>query len=405
MKRSAWNRLFVASGFGLIGLFIWMVYQETFPEWREYQLEYYQRLAKATGDPSKARTPLAIKQIYLPEFKRVDRCVTCHAGIDHPKMSGQPQPFAAHPEVVPGFLASHPFSEIGCTVCHQGQGPATTVKHAHGHVAHWEEPLLKKEWVAGTCATCHGNFAKLKGAEPIGRALELFKEKGCIGCHTLHGSGMLVGPELEETWLKSEDQMDFKYIQGEHSVANWIFEHFKDPQATVPGYPALGVPESSMPNYELTDEEAHLLTALTLHFSVEKGRPERPIPAQFKVAAPPEPEAAPVRYASLAERGKALFEQVGCTACHGIGGRGGIRNKNMDLGEEVPPLVSVARGFTREELKQTIRDGRYPAKADPSGPAPPLWMPSWKDKLSEEEMDALAEYMLSLAPESAPQKQ
>ena len=328
----------------------------------------------------------------------MDRCITCHTGIDNPKMSDQPQPYRTHPEVMPGFLAAHPFNEMGCTICHQGQGPATIREHAHGHVAHWEEPLLKKEWVVGTCSTCHANFSHLKGAEPIVRALALFKEKGCIGCHTLHGSGMLVGPELEETWLKSEDQVDFRYVRGEHSVSNWIFEHFKNPQATVPGYPALGVPESPMPNYELTDEEAHLLTTLVLHFSVEKGRPEQPIPARFRVPAPPE-ETPQVQDASLAERGRAVFERVGCTACHGFQGRGGIKNKNMDLGEEVPPLANVAYGFTREELKETIRRGRYPAKADPSGPTPPLWMPAWKDKLSEEELNALVEYLVSLAPE------
>ena len=71
----------------------------------------------------------------------------------------------------------------------------------------------------------------------------------------------------------------------------------------------------------------------------------------------------------------------------------------MEMAEEVPPLIYVAEGFTREELKEMIRKGRYPARSDPNGTAPPLWMPAWEQKISEEELDALAEYLLSLHPD------
>ena len=401
MRRGIWNRLFLVSILGLAATALVLVGQETFPEWKRVQAEYYRRLAEATGDRSKARAPLAIRQIYLPEFHRVDRCVTCHAGVDNPKMAGQPQPFGSHPDLgIPGFLSAHSFSEIGCTVCHQGQGPATTKSHAHGFVPHWEEPLLKKEWIVGACATCHQDVSRLPGAQRLVQARALFKEKGCIGCHTLHGSGMLVGPELEESWTKSADQVDFRYVRGQRTIPNWLFEHFKDPQQVVPGYPALGIPESAMPNYELTDEEAHLLTALVLSFAVEEGVEGHPIPSRFIVAAPRQPEAVPLQAPlSKVEQGRALFERFGCVGCHGPGGRGGVVNKNMDMGEEVPPLVYTAAGFSREELKETIRSGRTPARSDPGSPPPPLWMPSWKEKISEEELDALAEYLLSLHPE------
>lgn len=397
MRRGIWNRLFLISSFGLAALFLYSVGVETFPEWKRAQAEYYRRLAAVTGDPSKARAPLKIQQIYLPHLRRVDRCISCHAGIDNPKMAGQPQPFSAHPDLGnPQFLAKHPFGEMGCTICHHGQGPATTKAHAHGPVPHWEEPLLSKELVVGTCTTCHENVDNLKGAEPLVQAMELFKEKGCIGCHNLHGKGMLVGPELAETWRKGADQFDFRYVRGEKTTAQWIREHFEDPQRVVPGYPALGIPESPMPNYELTEEEAKLLTALTLSFASEEPEAERPIPAHFKVAAAPRPE--PV-YSSKLEQGEAVFQRMGCAGCHGPGGRGGIRNKNMEMAEEVPPLVGVADGFSREDLKETIRKGRTPARADPSELAPPLWMPSWEQKLSEEELDALADYLMGLKPE------
>lgn len=397
MKRSIWSWLFILTSFGLALSSFILIGQEMLPQWQGYQAQYYQHLARATGDPSKARTPLKILQINMPEFRKVDRCITCHVGVDNPAMKGQPQPFATHPDLgIPGFARAHSFQEIGCTVCHHGQGPATTKEQAHGHVPHWEEPLLKKEWLVGACATCHQNIPQMKGGERLVQARLLFDEKGCIGCHMLHGSGMLVGPELDETWDKSEDQFDFKYVQGERSVGHWVFEHFKNPQAVVPGYPAIEIPESPMPNYELTDNEAHLLTALVLSFAVEREREGHPIPYRFRVA--PGPAPAEPTFASPVEKGQYLFQKVGCVACHGIGGRGGVHNKNMDIGEEVPSLIYVSDGYTKEELKKVIQDGRYPARARSKDPVPPLWMPAWKDKLSEEEIDSIVEYLYSLHP-------
>lgn len=400
-KRGIWNWLFLLSSFGLGLVFLILIGQEMFPEWRSYQAQYYRRLAEVTGEPARARAPLGIRQIHLPEMKRVDRCVTCHVGVDNPRMAGQPQPLAAHPDLgIPGFKEAHPFGEIGCTVCHHGQGPATTVRHAHGPVKHWEEPLLPRDLTVAACATCHQNVDTLRGAERLARARLLFEEKGCIGCHNLHGQGMLVGPELDETFRKGSDQFDFHHIEGERTVVNWVVEHFRNPQRVVPGYPALGIPESSMPLYEFDEEQIRMLTALTLSFALETEREEHPIPARFKVAPSPAPEA---RYASSVELGKAVFKKYGCAGCHGPEGRGGIRNKNMDLAEEVPPLIYVKAGFTREALKATLIEGRYPARARAEEPPPPLWMPAWGEKISPEELEALMDYLFSLSPDAGPQ--
>lgn len=402
MKRSIWNLLFLAASFSLAFMGGVFVFREVFPEWALTQMEYNRRLAEVTGDRSKRWAMPKIQQIHLPEFKRTDRCITCHAGIENKQMADQPQPFRSHPDLgIPGFLEKHSFSEIGCTVCHHGQGPALEKKHAHGPVKHWHQPLLEKNLTVASCASCHGNVNQLQGAERLQKAWVLFKEKGCIGCHNLHGKGMLVGPELAETYQKSPDQFDFRYVEGgghghgNETVAHWIKDHFRDPQRVVPGYPKLGIPETPMPKYGLTDEEVDLLTALTISFALEEGSEEQPIPARFHVpAGPAEPEPA---YGSKVEQGAAVFQRIGCVACHGPDGSGGIRNPNMDIGEEVPPLTHVGEGYSKEEIKEIIRDGRYPAKARKEDLAPPLWMPAWKDKLTEEEIDAVAEYLLSLS--------
>ncbi len=404
MKRGVWNWLFLISVFstGLFsGVLIW---QQMFPEWRGYQAEYYRRLAQVTGDPAKARTPLAIRQIYLPEMHRTDRCITCHVGVDNPKMADQPEPFRTHPDMGdPSFLATHPFTEMGCTVCHHGQGSATIKEHAHGRVAHWEEPLLPKDLTISTCAVCHQNVMDLKQARPLVEAKALMDEKGCLGCHALNGAGQQLAPELSETAHKATDELDFRHVNGEHTVHNWIYDHFKDPQRVMPGDSAQGIPESAMPNFELSEEETVKLTALILSFAEAKGDEGHPIPSRFRVAAAPTPAPPPVTYASPAEKGAAVFKKYGCAACHGIGGRGGVRSKNMYPGEEEPPLIYIGGGYTKEEIKEVIRKGRYPARADSSGPSPVLWMPAWKDRIPEDEIDALADYLLSLYPEPGQQ--
>ena len=400
MKRSIWNTLFLVATFGIVFCLMVLAFQELFPEWKKYQAEYYQRLARVTGDPAKARTPVKILQIYLPNMHRVDRCITCHVGIDNSKMKGQPLPFGSHPDLGdPHFLAHHPFNEIGCTVCHQGQGPATIKEHAHGRVAHWEEPMLPKEYVASNCAVCHKNVMELKGAEILVQAKALFDEKGCLGCHSLNGAGNQIGPELSETAAKSTDQFDFRHVRGPHTVHQWIEEHFKDPQAITPGDPAQGIPESAMPNYELNDKETKMLTALVLSFAAGEEKEDHPIPSRFIVPAPPAKKPEPIE-GTPAEKGRILFKKYGCTACHGVEGRGGIRNKNMAPSDEIPPLMTVSDGYTKEEVKQIIRNGRYPAKADASGQTPVLWMPAWKDKIPEDEIDAIIEYIWSLHPQT-----
>ena len=153
-----------------------------------------------------------------------------------------------------------------------------------------------------------------------------------------------------------------------------------------------------MPNYEFTDEEAQLLTALVLSFASEEGAEGRPIPAGFKVRSTTPPVKEPV-YAFPVERGKAVYQKYGCVGCHGFEGRGGVKNFNAVTGGEVPPLTYVAQGFTKDQLKNLIRVGRYPTKADPHGPTPPLWMPTWKEKISEEELDDLVEFLVSLYPQ------
>ncbi len=132
-------------------------------------------------------------------------------------------------------------------------------------------------------------------------------------------------------------------------------------------------------------------------------------------------------------RGAWLFRQKGCVTCHGTGGEGGIHNWNyvndtvpalnnlsekmflrsrddvraiVDLMEQGSPLESFAdappvRRFNvvlakYKTIRDVIKKGNPAGKKDPEGPAPPLEMPAWETRLSEHDIDAIIEYLLSL---------
>ena len=135
----------------------------------------------------------------------------------------------------------------------------------------------------------------------------------------------------------------------------------------------------------------------------------------------------------FSERGKQLFDSMGCAACHGPEGSGGISNLNYVLGT-VPPLNEMAdrlmlfdpedavaavalleHGTDLASLEQdppfpdyarfaaqygavvgVIKNGAPAAKKDPSGITPPLQMPSWSDHLSNEDIRALIAYLIEL---------
>ena len=101
----------------------------------------------------------------------------------------------------------------------------------------------------------------------------------------------------------------------------------------------------------------------------------------------------PGSYAS----GRAIYVRAGCVACHGPAGKGGHPNNNVP-GSLIPALDVLVGTYTREELKNKIRLGSKPVKADPAGPEPLAEMPAWSGVLSDVELDALADYLFTLAP-------
>jgi len=102
-------------------------------------------------------------------------------------------------------------------------------------------------------------------------------------------------------------------------------------------------------------------------------------------------------------RGARLASKVGCFACHGPAGSGGLPDPS--LGEEVPAWdggVAMMYVAGADEVRQFIRDGvtERLAKSDSAQEKrsrAAIRMPAYRDRLSAAEVDDLVAYVLAVA--------
>ena len=331
VRRLKWM-LLICSLVTLVVLLLAMFDENLAGSWRQHQ-EAYRAALLARADTAEARQAagrmdIQFQQLYLPELKRVDRCVTCHIAVTDPAQAGAEQPLAAHSGEL---LAHHPPDKFGCTVCHDGQPRAIEQDAAHGEVPHWPTPLLRGEAVYTSCGKCHyendlygitddlfsGNpertpldegqlSASVPGAgsvaeRAIGRGKRLVLDSGCLGCHTFRGRGGTLGPDITYVGDKTVHDFDFANIHGEHTLRQWLFEHFKQPGQVVPG--------TLMPDLELSDAQAEDLAQymLSLHRK-QMGAAHTPVPS---------------RRQHRPAGGARLFAMF-CSSCHGEQGYGSM---------------------------------------------------------------------------------
>ena len=153
--------------------------------------------------------------------------VTWGEGVTLTILRGMPQPFTSHPrlDLFVGSLSPHSKSRMACTVCHEGQGSATSFKwashapntieqeeewakdHDWFHNHHWILPMYPKRLAEAACLKCHHDVASLEPSRrfpepPAPKVVEgwhLIGEYGCYGCHEIHGfdgPDRRVGPDL-----------------------------------------------------------------------------------------------------------------------------------------------------------------------------------------------------------------
>lgn len=327
-------------------------------EYDEAQKELAQ-LSQLLGDESESFA-IEVKQIHIEELDIIDRCVTCHLGYNMkimddgvvPGAPPVPQPFRYHPPLSDD-LADHPFEQIGCTTCHEGQGIATKVTAAHGKVKHWDYPMLPKGMTQLNCFQCHTYKEAPKGTEMAQKGYKLFSTLGCVACHKIEGlSAGVQCPELTNEGDKHPKLYTFGHIYGEHSTINWQVQHFLEPERVSPG--------TAMPRLVTTYEDALALATFVLSLKTPKVPSSlmlRPpdTASLFQAEASPVAPAAPASSAPApaeggegsADAGKALFDKNGCIACHKIAGKGGT---------VAPDLTGVSQRLSDEDLFKRLKD-------------------------------------------------
>jgi hypothetical protein len=97
--------------------------------------------------------------------------------------------------------------------------------------------------------------------------------------------------------------------------------------------------------------------------------------------------------ATLARR-TFLFTPADVAAFRGLLASGTPLDR-VQVAPDVPLFTSVKTQYLA--LRQLVREGRRSAKLQPSGPRPPLDMPAWESRLTDEEIDKVLAYLLSLS--------
>jgi cytochrome c2 len=316
--------LLVAFSLAFFVLVVVGVVREERTDWGPIQARFRDVLEQQ-GQVGAARafTP-GIRQLWLPDLGRVDRCVTCHLGYEWAGTlpASVAAPLAPHPRLP--YLDAHPFTEFGCTSCHGGQGYATSTVAAHGDVEHWDEPLLDRrlaerdgltqaELMQLRCNGCHRREESTAGMETIDHGKELFRKNKCLVCHVVDGRGGLKAPELTYVGDKNVELFDFTHVTGPHTAFNWHVQHLTHAETVSPG--------TAMPDFDFEPADARALALLLLSWR-RQSFPPRYLPGSPAVVAgvaKPPRQPATVPEIAGAEKGREVFMTHGCNSCHGVG--------------------------------------------------------------------------------------
>jgi mono/diheme cytochrome c family protein len=289
---------------------------------------------------------------------RVDRCQSCHQGIDRSGFEDEPNPYKTHPHREM-LLASHPPEKFGCTPCHEGQGAATSsVEKAHGEVEFWEHPLRRGAKVEANCIKCHAEVQDLALAQQIAQGEGLFVQLGCHGCHVVEGYSELpkIGPYLRRVAAKDDPSWMVRWVTNPHNFR----------------------PNTRMPNFLFKEEEGIAITAYLLDASKAEG-------GEW-LTAHPEPEGINPGDPALVERGKALVNSLGCRGCHGFSADQKATVIGQGQKDFAPNLAKIAEKTSARWIYYWIKN--------PRDFSPTTAMPSLR--LSDEEARAITSYLMTL---------
>ncbi len=321
-----------------------------FADWRRYQ-RGYEHLIRTRSDAVTLQRHFepGVQQIWLPEMGVVDRCTTCHSALKETTlMDVTIQPYRHHPDI------PHKLDEFGCSVCHRGQGTATSVEDAHQSTLAWEEPILPAKYLESSCGQCHQQ--DLKGTPQLNLGRKMLTQYGCVHCHTVKR------PD-GSTITGTDDPPTLTHIADKTS-REWIYAWLKDPQAYAT--------TATMPNFKLKDEDARDISAFLISSST---------PASLKLVQASLDAAKKVKDdAALQTKAASLYGESFCASCHAVQNAAG----NLVGGNVGPELTKVGSKVKPEWLQAWVRN--------PHDYDPPTGMPHYR--FSDQEVGLLTGFLM-----------
>ena len=201
-----------------------------------------------------------VKQVVVNDLKedlvymgmpKVDRCMTCHVGINKAGFEDAPQPYTTHPRLdeFAGGSSPHPMSEYGCTSCHGGRGRGTDFissghmprnekqkkewkkKYNWDYLHYWENKMLPVQYTEAGCFKCHGDNMPVKGAPVLSLGMSTFEKAGCYSCHQMDrwADAPKPGPSLYKMASKTDRDWTYRWIMEPRAFRHntWMPHFFK----------------------------------------------------------------------------------------------------------------------------------------------------------------------------------
>jgi cytochrome c2 len=344
--------------------------------------------------------------------QRVDRCMTCHIAAEtrgfEDKEKYPQSVLRTHPrlDLFVDSNSPHPYATFGCTSCHGGRDRATDFTRA-GHMPNdyglyehlaaqlesghddkglptdddavreamgetqtgrwmkdydWEVdkfndlPMYPMKAVEAGCFRCHRSDAGHPKAPKLDQGRKLVEQLGCWSCHKMKGLEDLprVGPNLSRIASKTTPEWAERWLVNPRAFRN---------NTKMPRFFYLGNFEGES-GHRLTDTMIAGVTAYLFEKSAKTSWP--PVPA------------------GDAERGKQLFENVGCQGCH-ISEPGAERHVMDGWRQHGPNLIGLSQKVTPEWLASWLKD--------PKAYNPETRMPNLR--LASGEIADLVAYLMS----------
>lgn len=282
---------------------------------------------------------IAIEQFILADFVKgnfesyldqVDRCTSCHVNTDKGGYEDFESPFQTHPNRQ-ALLKPHPINIFGCTPCHDGQGEALRIPHAHGRVHYWPHPMLNAEFVEAGCNKCHSKEMKVEHAPRLTKAKRMVFDLGCYACHDIAGyeNARKIGPPLNNITKKTSAEFIYRWVKDTKSFRL----------------------HSRMPNPQFSDDEATAVTAYLVDIAKA---------GDYTVPRAPA--------GGSATRGSKLVASLGCKGCHVITEEDRevrVTDVTYDI---APELTKIGSKVNRDWLYAWIRNPKqyHPGTTMPS---------------------------------------